>query len=321
MQDVHRPLKVLSVVGAGRSGTTILASILGEIDGFASAGELRWLWERAVRDQKPCGCERVATECPVWSPVISRTLALLASEVPPRTLEDLIRAQHELRSRRSVARTIRGVGAGASDWESLELVREATRSAVEAFAEVTDSPVVVDTSKRPLDAAVLAGMDDISHYVLHIVRDPRAVVHSWRRKKTFTAEGRTREMGTRGLASTVRRWSENSVSAEHLRRKLPSSRWMYMAYEDFAAEPRAWVDRIVSFVGEDGRGPFLDERTVLLNPNHIVVGNPSRFTTGRVTIRTDDEWRRSMPRRDQMIVNLLTLPVRARFRLPRHSQA
>ena len=38
--------KVLSVVGAGRSGTTVLASILDEVDGFTSAGELRWLWER-----------------------------------------------------------------------------------------------------------------------------------------------------------------------------------------------------------------------------------------------------------------------------------
>ena len=161
------------------------------------------------------------------------------------------------------------------EWEALELVRKVTRSAVVGFAEQTDSPVVVDTSKRPLDAAVLAGLEDISHYVLHIVRDPRAVVYSWRRKKTFTAEGRTREMGTRGLASTVRRWTENSVSAERLRQRLPASRWMYMAYEDFAEEPRTWVDRIVSFVGEDGQGPFLDERTVSLNPNHIVVGNPS----------------------------------------------
>src|SRR4051794_7526949 len=32
---------VLSVVGAGRSGTTVLASILGEVPGCAGAGEIR----------------------------------------------------------------------------------------------------------------------------------------------------------------------------------------------------------------------------------------------------------------------------------------
>jgi hypothetical protein len=49
MSSPQTSLKVLSIVGAGRSGTTVLASILGEVGGFASAGELRWLWERGDR--------------------------------------------------------------------------------------------------------------------------------------------------------------------------------------------------------------------------------------------------------------------------------
>ena len=34
MDETGAPLKVLSVVGAGRSGTTVLASLLDEVDGI-----------------------------------------------------------------------------------------------------------------------------------------------------------------------------------------------------------------------------------------------------------------------------------------------
>ena len=88
--------------------------------------------------------------------------------------------------------------------------------------------VVVDISKRPLDAAVMAGVPDIDTYVLHVVRDPRAVVHSWRRAKTFSAAGQVRTMGTRGLASSVRRWTSNALFAEALRRRLPADRWLHL---------------------------------------------------------------------------------------------
>lgn len=300
------PVKVLSVVGAGRSGTTVLASILGEIDGFVSVGELRWLWERGVVAGRPCGCGASPAECPVWAPVIRTSLDVLPSG---GTVEDIIAAQHELAKWRQAARLLRSVGGHGDDWAALRLVRRVSGAACESVAETTGARVVVDTSKRPVDAAVLAGTAGVDLYVLHLVRDPRAVVHSWRRAKQFTAGGRTATMGTRGLAATVRRWSSNCVWAEALRRRLPESRWLSMRYEDFAAEPRAQVQRILAHLGESGQLPFVDDHTVRLRPNHIVAGNPSRFTTGEVAIRADEEWRRRMPVRDQVMVATMTAPL------------
>jgi hypothetical protein len=195
----------------------------------------------------------------------------------------------------------------------LPLVREAMAAACRTLASTTEAAVVVDTSKRPLDAAVLAGVPDLDTYVVHVVRDPRAVVHSWRRAKTFDAAGQTRTMGTRGLASSVRRWTGNALYAEALRRRYPPDRWLHIRYEDFAARPRATIEEVLAFLDVKAATPFTDDRTALLHPNHIVAGNPSRFTTGEVTIRTDDAWRREMPRRDQQAVAALTLPLRVRY--------
>lgn len=44
-------VKVLYVIGWGRSGSTILDNVLGQLDGCFSTGELHYFWER----QRPAG--------------------------------------------------------------------------------------------------------------------------------------------------------------------------------------------------------------------------------------------------------------------------
>lgn len=306
-------VKVLSVVGAGRSGTTVLASILGEVDGIASAGELRWLWSRGVLERRPCGCGEAPEACPVWAPVIARSAATSVPGWSASTTEQIVAAQHEVGRRDNQLRVLRSVHRRQTDWPALQQVRAVIGSALVAFAEVTAARVVVDTSKRPQDAAVLAGLAGVDHYVLHMVRDPRAVVHSWTRAKTFSTGAETRVMGTRSLPSSVRRWLGNSLGAEVLRRQLPHSRWLQLRYEDFARGPRESVDEILQFLEQSGPTPFVQPDTVALGPNHIVAGNPSRFTTGTVQIRSDDAWRQQMARPHQLLVEVATKPLMRRY--------
>ena len=307
------PTKVLSIVGPGRSGTTVLAGILGGVDGIVNVGELRWLWRRGLLERRTCGCGLPVEECPLWSAVLAKLMA-----GRPGTAADLAAevaaAQGLLISRRHRLRVIRSAAAGTA-WPPLEPVRTVTAQLVRAIAEATGAGVVVDSSKRAQDAAVLAGLENVDHYVLHMVRDPRAVAFSWgRRDKAIRVAEGTRAMGTRGLLSSVTRWTENGLGASALRRQVPADRWMFLRYEDFATEPRAAVAGILAFLGEDGAPPFVEESTVVLDVNHTVAGNPNRFRVGPVRISPDDEWSRRMPRHRQLLVAALTWPLLLRFR-------
>jgi Sulfotransferase family len=307
-------LKVLSVVGAGRSGTTVLASVLAEYDGFASAGELRWLWQRGLREGRPCACGKTPDDCDVWSEVAVRSLG---TPGPTRTakVERIVKAQRELLRMDNRIRAIRSVGnPGDSASAQLQTVRDASEAACRAFAAVSDARVVIDTSKRALDAAMLTSHDDIEQYVLHVVRDPRAVVHSWRNAKSFSVDGETHTMGTRRLGGTVRRWWWSSLAAEMLQRQVPASRWLRIRYEDFAQRPEAVIGEVLTLLGEaPDRSPFQDGHTVMLHPNHMVAGNPSRFSLGPVPIRTDDRWRAQMPPREQRAIAFATRPLMSRY--------
>src|SRR5580704_12095604 len=62
---------VLYIAGTGRSGSTLLANILGEVDGVFAAGEVRYLWQRGLTERRLCGCGVPVRECPVWSRVLA----------------------------------------------------------------------------------------------------------------------------------------------------------------------------------------------------------------------------------------------------------
>ena len=304
--------KVLSIVGPGRSGTTILASVLGEADGFMSVGELRWLWRRGLLERRSCGCGVPPAECPVWSGIVPGVL-----DGAGTTAEDVAAAQDELSSRRNRLRAIRSSSGGERGWPALDLVRAVTGRLVTGITETTQARVIVDSSKRAQDAAVLAALDDVDHYVLHMVRDPGAVAFSWqRRDKTVRVAGQSRAMATRRLLPSVARWTENSLSAELLRRHLPADRWMFLRYEDFAASPRETIAAVLAFLGENVKPPFSDATTVDLGVNHTVAGNPNRFRTGPVTIALDGEWRTRMPRPRRLAVRALTWPLLLRYGYP-----
>ncbi|MFZ0322802.1 MAG: hypothetical protein WAN48_01590, partial [Actinomycetes bacterium] len=52
----------------------------------------------------------------------------------------------------------------------------------------------------------------------------------------------------------------------------------------------------------------LQGQVAVLPSSHGISGNPSRFTTGEVTLRADVEWRTSLSRRDRLTATALGLP-------------
>jgi hypothetical protein len=297
--------KVVSIVGPGRSGTTLLGSILGHVEGFFCVGELRWLWRRGLREGRHCGCGTPVKSCPLWSQVVAE-----AGEAP-----DVVAAwQDDVSRLRMRTRAIRAARDEQVSWPALEQYTALISRMYRLIGEATGARVVVDTSKRPQDAAVLARVPSVDHYVIHVVRDPRAVAYSWTRvKKVPEGIGEHPMAQMRPLGSAVR-WMENGVGAELLRRRFAAERWCSLRYEDFARQPRDWVDRLLAFLGEhSAANPMTGERSVNLQLCHTVAGNIDRFRTGEVTVVEDDEWRHRLPFRARLAVGTVTAPLLSRY--------
>lgn len=186
-----------------------------------------------------------------------------------------------------------------------------------AVAEVTGARVIVDSSKRPSDGAILRLVPGVSPYYVHLVRDPRAVAHSWRRSKAHLDQSAPAEMRRHNPVGSTTSWTLWNLAIEALRRRHDPSGSMLLRYEDFVIRPRASIEAIVEMIGESASElPFEDETTVRLSGNHTISGNPSRFSTGKVALRSDDEWKRIQSSPDRAIATGLALPLLHRYGYP-----
>jgi Sulfotransferase family len=215
--------KIAYVMGAGRSGSTILGITLGNCDGVVYAGEMdKWL--RRAGDP-PLGGEqrerfwREVRESVEVSPSLTGKVArcLEASSAPFR-----MRFWGQQRRLRGPYRKFAG-----------ELYR--------AIAGVAHATHIVDTSHFPRRARELQHVEGIELYLLFIVRDPQSIVASWDRddvvEPRFTVLQTNAYMWLTYLISLV-------VFLRH-----PRERRLLVRHEDFVADPQAVVRDILDTMG------------------------------------------------------------------------
>lgn len=294
------------MMGWGRSGSTLLDTMLGELDGFFSAGELRYVFNHFVK-KRPCGCGRPIDECQVWKPVMHRVMQRVELDHDLRRAaawqRDAVRLRHLPRLLELRQTPLAG---------PLAQYVSALKATYEGIAEVTGSTVVIDSSKRPSDAAILRLLPDVEVYLVHLVRDPRAVAYSWRRKRPQM--DRDSDMQRYGTLASSGNWLSWNVMAEIVCRRHGVERCRRIRYEDLVADPRRVLQDIAVLTETEGvLLPTLDDSRVTLLENHTVAGNPRRFDTGITTIRSDEEWLHQQSLRDRVVVTAVSAPLLRRY--------
>lgn len=300
-EGTPRSTKVLFIMGHGASGTTILGNLLGELDRWVHVGELRTFWGEGLDGVRPCGCGKDLAECELWRAVLGRLGELAGS---PLT-EDLRRQLDGLHARTArVRNTLKLLWRPAA--LGPDLVRYAPHAAnlYHAIALAAEAGVVVDSSKRTGDAALLRHLPAVEPFYVHLIRDPRAVAHSWRRR-----DDRNR------AARTALGWDELAVLGEGVRRRAGRERSLLVRFEDFIANPGNVVEAVARMVGEKAAPvPIVQDGTVVVGPNHTVGGHWIRFSSGPVPLREDRAWESAMPAVDRAVVSAITLPFLVRYR-------
>ena len=302
-------VKVLYIVGWKRSGSTVLGNLIGELPGFVHAGELRTLWGQGMLHGRLCGCGIPVGDCEFWSAVLASVAS--TTEVNAEKFYGWQRDAIRMRYLRTLLSTHAPSGRSAMD----EYASVAS-SLYQAIAEVSGAGVVVDSSKQPADAALLARLD-VDPYFVHLVRDPRAVAHSWRRKKSSPGEGPRQEMMVVKPGRSSASWLSVDLAAEFIRRRFAFDRSILVRYEDFVTDPRATLESITRLVGmESIEVPDPREASFRLSRSHTAGGNPARFRVGPIELRADDEWMWAQPRRDRIVATLVSLPLLRRYGYP-----
>jgi len=295
-------VRILYIAGWGRSGSTILDNMLGQVDGFFSTGELRSVWDRGLIENRLCSCGTPFRECGVWNAIFAEAFGGFEGIDAHQMLS--IRDKYDypwsVFFRRSAPS------------QELDAFTSALTKLYAAILKVNRAKVIVDSSKTPAYCRILQDTDGFDVDVVHLMRDPRAVAFSWQRKR-LRGDKEGSYISRVGPLKSSLVWDGRQIATEAVGRRDPE-RYLRLRYEDFIDAPQPVIDRIVSMTGgEDARLP-LEKRSIALRPVHGIAGNPSRFLRGAVALRPDDEWRTGMRRADKLVVTALTVPLLLRYR-------
>jgi len=294
-------VRVLYVAGTGRSGSTLLARILDRADGVFAAGELRYVWQRGLLEDRVCGCGAPFSSCPFWTEVVDRAFGGRQG-VDAR---QVVATQRALTRLRQVPRILANGGRATP-----AAYRDTLSALYRAVAAVSGCDLVVDSSKLPSYGFVLRHVADLDVRFVHLVRDPRGAAYSWSRTKTQpdSADGMQRMSALKSASL----WLAWNASAPALLRG--DSRYVVVRYEDLVARPRQVVHEILGFAGHTSDGAsFVDDRTVFLDRSHTVAGNADRLRSGSVEVREDTSWTTALGRPQRALVTALTTPLLGRF--------
>lgn len=298
-------MSVLYLAGWGRSGSTVLSALLNGLPGVFAAGEARSFWQKGLIDGAPCACGRPVTECDVWS------RAADAAGAWPMAAAELARFQADHLRTRDYATAWPRLRFRSPSADEVRYAR--TYAALhEHLAATTGASVVLDSSKYPLDAHLLARAAGVDLRVLHLVRDPRAVAHSWGTPKALTPDAGAPTLKRFRPAASSTIWTTWNAMVRSLLRGLPVHT---LRYEDLVADPAAAIAGIASFAGVPVEAP-LDLAPLGRAPNHMVAGNPVRFARGDVTIVEDRRWTTDMAARDRLEATLPAVPMLRRYGYP-----
>jgi Sulfotransferase family len=297
-------MRLVYILAASHSGSTLLAMLLNTHPEICSAGELKTTSLGDV-ERYLCSCLQPIRQCSFWSAVsadlnrqglgfdITRgetDVRSVASGYARRLLRPLHRGP-----RLELARDL-ALGISPRWWAHRRRAQVLDAALARAICAQTGKTVIVDSSKAGIRLKYLLRNPALDVRVVRLIRDGRAVALTYMDPAAFAdaSDPRLRGGGMGGardgeeldMGTAAREWRRSNEEAEAILSRLDRSRWTEVRYEDLCLDTEGTLARLFAFAGVDPTRP----RPALRQAEHHVIGNGMRLDSSSV-VRLDERWR------------------------------
>lgn len=236
-------IEILYIAGSGRGGSTLIGDVMGLLPYAFHIGELRGVFDYTRDKNIVCSCHNEYKDCPFWGEIFRDLYGSSWSfEFKNFSIEGKLP-----RALKLPLLTIKKKLFGKFYNYSLEnIFLEICRILVYLKQKISYQ-VLIDSSKSASFAWCLAQQPNVKIVVVHIVRDPRAVLYSWTKRAIpiFDYKKQYSTLKTRNLFDGVQYWIRSTLGAAIL--KYIGIPYMRIKYEDFVSNPVEIVTRICDF--------------------------------------------------------------------------
>ena len=304
--------KLVYILAASHSGSTLLTMLLNAHPDVATVGELA---PGHVEDLAfyRCSCGRLLRECPFWDGISRET----RDQGVPCALDNFP-TRFSLPESRLGARLLRPLHRGpVLEWmrdRALSLLptwprrfaqaAHANEAIIHAVLDYYGARVFVDKGNKALRLKFLLRTASFDVKVIRLIRDGRAVALTYTAPAEYadaTSEnlrgggsGGQRDDERLSMAQAAWQWRRCNEEAEHALVCLAPSQWTQVRYEDLCSDPDATLNRLFTFLGLDPASRVRDFRSA----EHHILGNGMRLDSTS-DIRLDERWKPVLTGQDQ----------------------
>lgn len=280
---------VIYILSSGHSGSTLLNQILDSSDKIISVGELGHLKSfldpskdhRKNRANKNylCDCGRRLNDCPLWGNVIKKINKNYL--LPPKVKKTRILKQ--------AIKILLNKKLTFKNYEDKMIYQHLVNESKKKINAKND--FIVDSSKSLRRLAYLNKLKNINLFVIHLVRDGRGVINSYKKEgKSF-------------IGIFFMWFLENKIMKKYIHNKINKERYFHLSYDLFTQNPKIYIKKINEKFGLD-----IDESNFIEKTNkkqhHNFAGNSMRWKK-LTEIKHDQKWKREMPKWKQIILTIL----------------
>jgi hypothetical protein len=300
-------IRLVYILAASHSGSTLLAMLLGAHPQVCTVGEIKATSLGDV-DKYRCSCRQKIYDCPFWRRIsddmarrgLSIDFGNMGTDfrsIDSRYARVLLKPLHRDR----LPERIRDIALALSPvWRKRsEQIRRKNVNFMDSILAHTGKRVIVDSSKVGIRLKYLLKMDELDVRVVRVVRDGRAVALTYIDPVGFAdardpsmrggGSGGERESERLPMEQAAREWRHSNEEAESILRQLDPGRWMEARYEDLCRSPETILRQLFDFIGVDSSKVNLRFRQV----QQHVIGNGMRLDD-QEEIRLDDRWKASL---------------------------
>ena len=276
----EQKVNTIYLLGAGRSGTTMLAAILNNHPKIYTIGEMHQFLDYVLED-KDCSCGEILSKCSFWSSILNDlNLDVLKNK-------ENIDLSNSLEKHHLIPSYLMGKSIHPTYREMIDMIFQEIETKI-------DKPWILDSSKYISRYLLLRKNKKINLKGIYLIRDVRGVINSFGKKVQTT----------KNPLSTILYYSLINFSAQWM--SFFDSRVLKVRYEDFVNEPDKTIQIIEKHLFElSSNASNLTNKTFEIP--HIIAGNRLR-SQKKLVIRKDLQWKENISRGKQILYYLLTFP-------------
>lgn len=272
---------LIYLLGAGRSGTTLLATVLNSHPKIQTIGEMHQFVEH-LKEGKQCSCGEEVKDCPFWGNIVNDL------SFDENDLERLDTILQRSESHKNIPGLLLGDVKGTDEYLKIQH---------DIFKSITlnvPNQVLLDSSKYIARYLLLKKGGLFNLKGVYVIRDVRGVINSFG-KQVQTPKKPIATIVYYSLINffgQILCWMDKDI--------------VKIKYEDFVINPVLVTSQIHEHVFGEGHNNF--ELPKHYEMPHIIGGNRMK-TSKSISIKPDVKWKANMPRDKQILYYILTLPL------------